>query len=1123
MAESLLLPWVQGMVGKAADALVQRVTSMWGVESYRRKLEDQLVYVRSLLADAEEKAEVNNEAGRAVKAWMKKLKAAAYEADDVLDDFRYEALRREAAESAESTSRKVLYFSRDRIMFHHKASRDLKNVLDKIDELVEEMNSFGLLERMEAPQIVYQQTHSALDESVDIFGRDDDREVVVSLLLDHQQDQDRHVQVLPIIGMGGLGKTTVAKMVFNDSRVQKHFELKMWHCVSGNFEATTIVRSVIELATDTRCDLPDNIELLRGKLLKVIDRKRYLLVLDDVWNEDQQKWEDSLKPLLCSSVGGLGSMIVVTSRSRQVASIMGTLPPHELACLSEDDSWKLFSRRAFSKGVQMQAELVVFGTRIVKKCKGVPLALKTMGSLMSSMQQVQEWETMAASNVGDTVSGKYEILSILKLSYRDLSPEMKQCFAFCAIFPKDYEMEKDKLIQLWMANGLIHEERTGELLPHKAEFVFNELAWRSFFEDVKVRKFNTVCNHLVHSYEEVGCRMHDLMHDLAKDVTSECSSAAELNHGKTSIKDVQHMQVSGKDFEEVSGLLKGTSTLRTLLVQSKHNDLEKIKLMSLRALCCQDPSIIRCKLINTSHLRYLDLSGSDIVSLPNSICKLYNLLSLRLNGCTRLQYLPEGMRTLRNLEHIYLSGCEHLKRTPPKLSLLHNLRTLTKFIVDTEYGCGIEELEGLRHLGNRLELHNLRKVKCGSKANLYEKQNLTELLLNWDPPVGAAHFYKPTIDEASDEERVLEYLVPHTELKILEVHGYGGLKVSRWMKNPQMFRFLRELKMIGCLRCKDLPIVWLSSSLEYLFVSSMDSLTTLCKNIHVGAEADIASLQIFSKLQRMVLLSLPELERWVEYGIGEVNSSVTFPQLKELSIMNCPKLLSVPEIRVLTKLELGCDNASVPMYIPLGSLLSLRHLQLAGDKNNLVSIFNRHNLHLGLQDYLVSMEILEIRSCSNIVHWPMEELRCLPRLQGLRIFNCSKLQGKGSSFEDEEILPLPQLKWLYIEYCESLLQIPKLPASLEDISIHHNTGLLALPSNLGNLVKLRQLTVWNCRALKVLPNGMDGLTSLERLTICECPGIGNFPQDVLHQLPALKLVHIDVGETVVRRGDFLTS
>ncbi|XP_022683070.1 putative disease resistance protein RGA3 [Setaria italica] len=737
MAESLLLPVVRGVVGKAADALVQSITRMWGVDKDRLKLERHLVYVQSLLADAEAKSETNH----AVRTWMKELKAAAYQADDVLDDFQYEALRREAL-SGQSMASKILsnFTSKNRLVFRHKASRDLKNVLEKIDELVTEMTKFGLVALPEAPpQALPRQTHSALDESMEIFGREGDKDGVVELLLDQQDQQD--VQVLPILGMGGVGKTTLAKMVYNNDKIQKHFELRMWHCVSENFEAIPLVRSVIELATNSTCGLPDTIELLRGKLQEAIGRKRFLLILDDVWNEDQNKWEDDLRPLLCSSIGGSGSTIVVTSRSRQVASIMGTLPPHELVCLSEDDSWELFSKKAFSKGVQEQAKFVKIGRCISNKCKGLPLALKTMGGLMSSKQQIEEWEAIADCNISDTNRGKDEVLPILKLSYKHLSPEMKQCFAFCSLFPKDYEMEKDMLIQLWMANGYLHEEGTMDL-TQKGEYIFNELAWRSFFQDViLVRE-----PYFMHaSKQEInGCKMHDLMHDLAKDVANECANAEELIQQNMPVNDVHHLHIRGNyQLNKISQLLGGTMYLRTLLMPpSSYKDLMKSKLMPSRALSilCRDTSIVHM-LTRTAHLRYLDLSYSSIVSLPNSICMLYNLLSLRLNHCSLLQYLPEGMRTMRKLCHIYLLGCGSLERMPPKLSVLHNLRTLTRFVVGTKDGCGIEELEDLRQIGGRLELYNLQEVKCGSKANLHEKHNLNELLLYWD------HFREATNHE----------------------------------------------------------------------------------------------------------------------------------------------------------------------------------------------------------------------------------------------------------------------------------------------------------------------------------------------------------------------------------------
>ncbi|KAG2481244.1 hypothetical protein PVAP13_J683334 [Panicum virgatum] len=1137
MAGSLLRPWVEGLVGKASDALVQRVSSMWGVDNYRRKLEDQLMYVRSLLADAEEKAEAKTEAGRAVKAWMKKLKAAAYEADDVLNAFQYEALRDEA-QAGESTSRKVLYFSSDRIMFNHKASRDLKNVLDKIEELVMEMNTFGLLERAKAPQALYRQTYSALDESLDIFGRDDDKEAVVKILLD-QKDQ-KVVQVLPIIGMGGLGKTTLAKMVYNDHNVQNHFNLMMWYCVSENFEAAAVVRSIIELATKGTCDLPDNMELLRGKLQEAIGKKRFLLVLDDVWNEEPRKWEDDLKPLLCSSNDGSGSMIIVTSRSQQVASIMGTLPPHELACLSEDDSWKLFTKKAFNnRGAQEQPdELVTFGRRIVNRCKGLPLALKTMGGLMSSMHQAQEWRTIAESNMGDTGN---EVLSILKLSYRYLSSEMKQCFAFCAVFPKDYEMEKDKFIQLWMANGFIHEKGNMDLAK-KGEFLFKELVQRSFLQDVNVKGIL----YGYKSYKVIRCKMHDLMHDLAKDVTDECAFAVEFINKKIPINDgVRHMLVSSFEWKKANGLFKSTSSLHTLLTHSENKDIMEINLMSLRALQLGGgcPSVIHKQLINTIHLRYLDISGSNITKLPDSLCLLYNLQSLRLNNCHELQYLPEGLTTsLKKLIHIYLLGCPRLEQMPPKIGLLHNLHTLTTFIVGTSDGFGIEELKDLRHLGNRLELYNLRNVKSGSKANLHEKQNLSELLLCW--PCS-------TRDDATDvdainEERVLESLAPHPEgeLKELDVHGYGGLAIPQWMKDPRIFLQLRELNISHCPRCVDLPMVWSFPCLGHLSLSNMDSLTTLCRNVDVEAAGHNTPLQIFPVLKTMRLMHLPKLERWAENSAGEINSSMTFPPLESLSIINCDKLASFPDAPVLKYLYLSsgkeknsATGALVPMPIPLDCLSSLvrlnisflpvdvvmppdgqqsqsqrpldtlRYLQLEGD-DGFASTFNKSKLQLGLGDCWVFVEELDIRSCSNIVRWPVEELRCLPRLRRLHIKSCSKLEGKGSSSEEEEILPLPQLDFLRIYSCDSLLRIPKLPASLEKIDISFSRSLLALPSNLGDLAKLRNLRVLSCGALKELPDGMDGLTSLERLEIGDCPGIERFPQGLLQRLPALEFLWI---------------
>nr|UBY07145.1 NBS-LRR disease resistance protein [Dasypyrum villosum] len=1003
MAESLLLPLVRGVAGKATDALVQTVTRMCGLDDDRETLERHLLAVECKLANAEEKSPTN----AYLKSWMEKLKAVAYEADDVLDDFQYEALRREAR-IGKSTSRKVLGYvtHHSPLLFRFAMSRKLKGVLDKIRQLVEEMNMFGLENSVtwEGPQLPWRQTHSKLDESADIFGRDDDKKRVVKLLLD-QQDQ-RKVQVLPIFGMGGLGKTTLAKMVYNDQEVQNHFQLKMWHCVSDNFDVIAIVKSIIELATNERCNLPDSIELLQKKLDEVIGRKRFFLVLDDVWNEEKMIWEDNLKPLLCS-IAGPGSVIVVTCRSEQVATIMCTIQPLKLACLGEEDSWELFSNKAFSIDVVEQAELATIGRRIVNKCGGVPLALKTMGGLLSSKQQVEEWESIERSNIGDN-----EVMPILKLSYKHLSSEMKQCFALCALFQKDCEMRKDMLIQLWMANGFIQEEGTMDL-TQKGECMFSELVWRSFLQDTKVvLKFGYSTSRSIYEYETTVCKMHDLMHDLARDVSNECATIEELT-ARPLVTNIRHMMLENVDLEKISGLIDGKISLRTLLAPSEgHGDFNRLPQVSLRALQLNRSYYTTIKVINGKHLRYLDISDCSVnATLLDSICLLYNLQTLRLKDCRGLRQLPEDMMMcLRKLINIDLLGCDELERMPRNIGQLNNLRTLTRFVVDTREGCGIEELRDLRHLSNRLELYMLRKIKSvkhAKEANLQQKHNLSELLFCW-----GLDSSDRTENEACNEEEVFQHLEPHSKIQIFELYGYGGPEIPRWMRDPQMFQCLRKLTICNWTRCKSIPVVWLSPSLEYLYLRNMGKLKTLCENLCREGGGCSTPLQIFPKLKEMVLVELCSLEGWAENSEGvAIDSLVIFPVLEKLQIRLCPKLASFPLSPVL------------------------KDLNLVG--------------------YLMEVECLR--------------------------------------------------------------DIPRLPTSLEILWIQCFRGLVALPSNLGDLAKLRELVLFSCRSLKGLPDGMDGLTSLRKLNITYCPTIVEFPNGLLQRLPALDSLDIQGCPELERR------
>lgn len=292
-------------------------------------------------------------------------------------------------------------------------------------------------------------------------------------------------------------------------------------------------------------------------------------------------------------------------------------------------------------------------------------------------------------------------------------------------------------------------------------------------------------------------------------------------------------------------------------------------------------------------------------------------------------------------------------------------------------------------------------------------------------------------------------------------------------------------------------MVWLSDSLEYLCAENMSGLTTLCKSYtytDVEAEGYNTPLQTFSfpKLKVVILRELPRLERWTESSAGESNSLVMLPVLEELQIRKCPTLGSFPGSPLLKKLtivecqslpisslahlmklsEFEYDGTGfVPTSMPLCCWPSLVILKLSSIENMMVELWESFSF----------VEELFISEWNKLVRWPVEELRSLARLRSLHIYNCENL---GSSSSEEETLPLPHLERICIVNCDSLIKIPKLPASL------------------------RVLVICACEGLKALADGMDGLTSLERLIVLDCPGIEEFPQGLLQRLPALKSLRV---------------
>ncbi|XP_065617732.1 putative disease resistance protein RGA3 [Quercus suber] len=223
---------------------------------------------------------------------------------------------------------------------------------------------------------------------------------------------EENVSVLPIVGIGGLGKTTLAQLVFNEEKMQKHFDKKLWVFVSNDFDEKIIVEKILESAKGKK---PENLQMntLINDLQKEIDGKRYLLVLDDVWSDDSQKW-DSLKRLLLS--GERGSKILVTTREEKVAKISKTIEPYFLRGLNEEESWSLFKQKAFEKGQEPEnLRITEIGMEIVRKCKGIPPAIMTIGSLLYFKYSEQEWLSFKNKDFSNVNKKETDILPTLEL------------------------------------------------------------------------------------------------------------------------------------------------------------------------------------------------------------------------------------------------------------------------------------------------------------------------------------------------------------------------------------------------------------------------------------------------------------------------------------------------------------------------------------------------------------------------------------------------------------------------------------------------------------------------------------------------------------------------------------
>nr|XP_029117432.1 putative disease resistance protein RGA3 [Elaeis guineensis] len=395
----------------------------------------------------------------------------------------------------------------------------------------------------------------------------------------------------------------------------------IWAYVSDDFDIKRITRSIIESASGSQFNLTE-MDLMKIKLRKLIENKRFLLVLDDVWNENYEKW-DRLKTVLIGSARR--SKVIVTTRSERVASIMGTVAPHLLSGLSDNDCWLLFEKRAFGLwSCEKTPNLAAIGKEMVKKCGRVPLAAKALGSLMRFGRGESQWLAIKENEIWNLPDDENEILPTLMLSYNHLPSHQKQCFAYCSIFPKGAEIRSKQLVQLWIAEGFVQSSNGGTYLEDVGLLYVDELLSRSLFQSGQEDADGVV----------MQVKMHDLVHDLARSIAGDECSIADAGDERVISQNCRYASLICRGpIKTILEPLKDAQRMRTLYFIASRGRTEEegkvddvlqaifSKMKLLRALHLRKcpmkalpVSVAKLKL-----LRYLDLSQTDIETLPSCI------------------------------------------------------------------------------------------------------------------------------------------------------------------------------------------------------------------------------------------------------------------------------------------------------------------------------------------------------------------------------------------------------------------------------------------------------------------------------------------------------------------------